>query len=111
MPLYDYACTQCNHAIEVIHGVNEPGPSACERCGGPMRKLLSPPAIVFKGSGWAKKDAQAARPKGAKGATDADSDHRPAVSEGTPASATKPATGKSDSPKGTSTGSGTAADT
>jgi predicted nucleic acid-binding Zn ribbon protein len=26
-----------------------------------MRKLLSPPAIVFKGSGWAKKDFRDAR--------------------------------------------------
>ncbi|MDA8204164.1 MAG: FmdB family transcriptional regulator [Chloroflexi bacterium] len=60
MPVYDYACTQCGRTIEVTHGVHAHGPSACEACGGPMRKLLSSPAIVFKGSGWAKKDAQAA---------------------------------------------------
>ena len=60
MPVYDYACTKCGHTMEVTHGVHAHGPSTCEICGGPMRKLLSPPAIVFKGSGWAKKDAQAA---------------------------------------------------
>ncbi len=60
MPVYDYACTQCGRTVEVTHGVHAHGPSVCEVCGGQMRKLLSTPAIVFKGSGWAKKDAQAA---------------------------------------------------
>ena len=60
MPVYDYACTECGRTVEVTHGVHAHGPSVCEVCGGQMRKLLSAPAIVFKGSGWAKKDAQAA---------------------------------------------------
>jgi putative FmdB family regulatory protein len=60
LPVYDYACTTCGHTVEVTHAVHAHGPSTCEICGGPMRKLLSAPAIVFKGSGWAKKDAQAA---------------------------------------------------
>jgi putative FmdB family regulatory protein len=59
MPLYDYVCTACGTRVEVIHGVNEAGPTVCTACGGAMRKALSPPAIVFKGSGWAKKDARA----------------------------------------------------
>ena len=58
MPLYDYQCQNCGHVVEVMHGVNASGPQRCERCGGPMRKLISTPAIVFKGSGWAKKDAR-----------------------------------------------------
>jgi len=62
VPAYDYECRNCGHRIEVIHGVHDTGPTACEICGGPMRKLLSTPAIVFKGSGWAKKDARDARP-------------------------------------------------
>jgi len=24
----------------------------CDRCGGPVRKLMSAPAVQFKGSGW-----------------------------------------------------------
>ena len=56
MPLYDYECRNCGHIVEVLHGVNATGPTACEQCGGPMRKLMSTPSIVFKGSGWAKKD-------------------------------------------------------
>src|SRR5436309_14759072 len=84
MPLYDYQCQKCGHVVEVMHGVNDRGPQHCERCGGEMRKLLSTPAIVFKGSGWAKKDARAARPAGAaKSDTDADSDTRPTGSGST----------------------------
>ena len=56
MPIYDYACTDCGRVVEVVHGVNGQGPQACETCGGPMKKLLSSPAVHFKGSGWAKKD-------------------------------------------------------
>jgi putative FmdB family regulatory protein len=56
VPLYDYECRNCGHRVEVLHGVNDSGPTACAQCGGPMRKLLNTPAIVFKGSGWAKKD-------------------------------------------------------
>ncbi len=57
MPLYDYRCLACGREVEVMHGIHDGGPQACEACGGAMRKALSPPAIHFKGSGWAKKDA------------------------------------------------------
>lgn len=73
MPIYDYRCTQCGHEVEVIHPIGGTGPETCERCGGVMRKALSAPAIHFKGSGWAKKDAQtASKPKSAAGKSDAD---------------------------------------
>lgn len=66
MPIYDYVCESCGHTVEVMHGISAPGPAACERCGGTMKRALSAPAIVFKGSGWAKKDARdASRPKAA----------------------------------------------
>src|SRR3954470_14958379 len=74
MPLYDYQCQGCGHVVEVMHGVNDTGPQRCDRCGGSMRKLLSTPAIVFKGSGWAKKDARTSRPSGAAKSVDSDSD-------------------------------------
>lgn len=66
MPLYDYRCTECGREVEVMHGIHASGPETCEHCGGTMRKALSPPAIHFKGSGWAKKDAAAASAKKAK---------------------------------------------
>jgi len=75
MPLYDYECRNCGHVVEVLHGVNDSGPATCVVCGGQMRKLINQPAIVFKGSGWAKKDARDAKPAGKSGSkTSTDSD-------------------------------------
>jgi putative FmdB family regulatory protein len=59
VPVYEYGCTVCGRPIEVRHGVHSHGPTICGECGGQMRKLVSAPTIVFKGSGWAKKDRQA----------------------------------------------------
>lgn len=66
MPLYDYRCAACDRQVEVMHGIHERGPDACEACGGAMKKVLSPPTIHFKGSGWAKKDAAASTATKAK---------------------------------------------
>lgn len=69
MPIYDYVCSSCGHRTEVIHGINDPAPRFCPSCGaeGTLRKGFSTPAILFKGSGWAKKDRAATRtPKSSK---------------------------------------------
>lgn len=75
-----------------MHGVSGPGPAACESCGGAMRKAISAPAILFKGSGWAKKDAQAAsKPKPASAAKEGDSSTKEAPTSGSAES--KPGSG------------------
>jgi putative FmdB family regulatory protein len=57
MPTYDYACAACGHRFEVVHGVHGHGPETCPNCGGgPVRKAIAAPTVVFKGSGWAKVD-------------------------------------------------------
>jgi putative FmdB family regulatory protein len=58
MPIYEYVCGACGHRTDMLHGVNDPGPNFCPECGaeGTMRKAFAPPAIVFRGSGWAKKE-------------------------------------------------------
>lgn len=53
MPLYEYECDACGQRFEVIQKFSDPPVDACRVCGrGPVRKLLSSPAIQFKGSGW-----------------------------------------------------------
>ena len=61
MPIYEYVCSACAHRTDILHGLNDTGPHFCPECGaeGTMRKAFAPPAIVFKGSGWAKKDRAA----------------------------------------------------
>jgi putative FmdB family regulatory protein len=56
MPLYEYQCTKCGERTEIIQKLSDPPYSHCPKCGGDMKKLLSPPAIQFKGSGFYKTD-------------------------------------------------------
>jgi putative FmdB family regulatory protein len=53
MPLYEYQCESCEHRFEKIQKFTDPNPETCPKCGsGPVRKLMSSPAIQFKGTGW-----------------------------------------------------------
>ena len=52
MPLYEYECDDCGHRFERIRKFSDPPLTTCPECEGPIRKLLSPPAIQFKGTGW-----------------------------------------------------------
>ena len=52
MPLYEYQCDACGERFEVIQKFSEQV-EVCAKCGkGPVRRLMSSPAIQFKGSGW-----------------------------------------------------------
>ena len=66
MPLYEYQCEQCGHRFEVIQKFSDAPLADCPKCSGAVRKLLSSPAIQFKGTGWYITDY--AR-KGANGST------------------------------------------
>ena len=53
MPLYEYQCDACGERFEVIRKFSDPPLTVCARCGsGPIERLLSSPAIQFKGAGW-----------------------------------------------------------
>jgi putative FmdB family regulatory protein len=52
MPLYEYQCDACSHRFERIQKFSDPPVDVCPSCGGTVRKLLSSPAIQFKGTGW-----------------------------------------------------------
>src|SRR5215203_4695484 len=52
MPLYEYQCDACSHRFERIQKFSDPHADTCPSCGGTVHKLLSSPAIQFKGSGW-----------------------------------------------------------
>jgi putative FmdB family regulatory protein len=52
MPLYEYQCDACAHRFEVIQKYSDAPIEVCPKCGGVVKKLLSSPAIQFKGTGW-----------------------------------------------------------
>jgi putative FmdB family regulatory protein len=56
MPLYEYECVACHERVEIIQKHSDPPHSVCPKCGSDMRKLISAPAIQFKGSGFYKTD-------------------------------------------------------
>jgi putative FmdB family regulatory protein len=51
LPLYEYECPK-DGTFEQIQKFADPPLTACPTCGGPVEKLLSAPAIQFKGTGW-----------------------------------------------------------
>ena len=56
MPIYEYKCPN-GHLLEVLHGMNEPGPTACEICeASPLVRVLHPVAVHYKGSGFYSTD-------------------------------------------------------
>jgi putative FmdB family regulatory protein len=96
MPLYEYQCDACSNRFERIQKFSDPPVETCPSCGGTVRKLLSSPAIQFKGSGWYITDY--AR-KGGDAAKSSDTKSGAAKTEktDTPPSSTTPAPSTSSS--------------
>ena len=105
MPLYEYQCPTCGR-FEVIQKFSDSPLTACPTCAKAVTKLLSAPAIQFKGAGWyvtdyAKKSgggegAKASGDGGAKEAASSSSSTQTS-SPTTPSSATSSASGSSPS--------------
>jgi len=52
MPIYEYRCLKCGSVLELLQRADGPLLKECPKCGGSLKKLISPPALQFKGSGW-----------------------------------------------------------
>jgi putative FmdB family regulatory protein len=52
VPLYEYRCAKCGRRTEKIESVSGPHLKKCPHCGGKVERMLTAPAIQFKGSGW-----------------------------------------------------------
>ena len=105
MPIYEYTCSACAARTDILHGLNDAVPTFCPLCGaeGTLRKAFAPPTIVFKGSGWAKKD-RASSSNGSRGsgqdASDGGGGDAKGAKTGTPDAAAAPAAGASHGAKG-----------
>ncbi len=76
MPLYEYRCEACGRSLEVIQKFSEDPLTECPDCGGRLERLLSAPAIQFKGSGWYITD-YARKSNGDKSAKDSSASEKP----------------------------------
>lgn len=52
MPTYVYECKDCEHQFETFQKMTDEPLTDCPKCKGRVRRLLFPPGIVFKGSGF-----------------------------------------------------------
>lgn len=66
MPTYGYRCTVCKHEFERFQKMSDPPVAACEECGEPVKKILYPVGIAFKGTGFYINDS---KPSPAKSST------------------------------------------
>jgi putative FmdB family regulatory protein len=110
MPIYEYLCRACGHRTEILHGINEPGPQFCPACGaeGKLRKAITAPSIVFKGSGWAKKDRRPAPASSKKsGGSDGEATPTPAKSGDSGDSGASSGSGTSNDSGGSTDGKST----
>jgi putative FmdB family regulatory protein len=80
MPLYEYECTTCQKHTEKIQKFSDPEITVCPHCGGKLERVLSAPAVSFKGGGWYADGYGNAKPKSSgDGAGKAGSDAKPAT--------------------------------
>ena len=52
MPTYEYECPKCPRVFEVRQRITERALETCDRCGGPIHRLLSATPFILKGGGW-----------------------------------------------------------
>ena len=66
MPLYEYECEKCGKHFEKIEKMGGPHLKKCPNCSGRVERLMSAPAIQFKGSGWYVTDYARSSNRGAE---------------------------------------------
>jgi putative FmdB family regulatory protein len=102
MPTYEYECPKCPRVFEVRQRITEPALATCDRCGGPVHRLLSPAPFILKGGGWYVTDYPSEARK--KAASSESASKEPAAKE----SSTKESSTKAESSKSTSKDGGSA---
>jgi putative FmdB family regulatory protein len=51
MPTYEYSCTSCG-TFDVEQRITEPALATCDKCGGPVQRLISRSSFALRGGGW-----------------------------------------------------------
>jgi putative FmdB family regulatory protein len=52
VPIYEYLCQDCSYRFELKQSMKDDPVAACSKCGKSVSRIISAPAIMFKGSGW-----------------------------------------------------------
>jgi putative FmdB family regulatory protein len=98
VPIYEYQCQKCRHREELIQKVSDPPLTECPKCHGPMTKLIAPPALQFKGSGWYITDySDKGKSKTESGSSEKKGSAAKPAAESTPSTGTTSTEKKTDS--------------
>jgi len=96
MPIYDYLCDTCGHRFDVRQNFSADALTDCTECGAPVRRVLHPAGVIFKGSGWyindsrkSQSDSKASSGDGGNAASDSGASEKSEKSKDTPTSETK----------------------
>ena len=113
MPLYEYECTACHERTEKIQKFSDPEITICPHCSGDLERVVSAPAISFKGGGWYADGYGNAKPKSSGDSSSSDSSAN--VKTGTDSKSTKdstpaPATAAASAAPATSSSSSSSSD-
>lgn len=55
MPIYEYACPDCDHRFDEIQKFSDPPCEVCPKCAARnVKKLISRSSFVLNGGGWYK---------------------------------------------------------
>lgn len=89
VPTYEYKCDDCGVTFEVRQRISEPSLTRCQRCGGPVRRVLSAAPFILKGTGFYVNDYPSEARKQAltaekKGGSDGSASSSPPASSPTP---------------------------
>jgi putative FmdB family regulatory protein len=101
VPTYEYECPKCPRVFEVKQRITEPMLVVCDRCGGPIHRLLSATPFILKGGGWYVTDYPSESRKKASKSESTSGDSAPAAPSptGEKSSTTQPAPSPSEKPK------------
>jgi putative FmdB family regulatory protein len=73
VPTYQYQCTECGAALEVIQSFSDDSLTECPECAGRLRKVFNAVGVVFKGSGFYRNDSRSTSTNGTSGKDKKDS--------------------------------------
>jgi putative FmdB family regulatory protein len=115
MPTYEYECPRCPRVFEVKQRITEPALETCDRCGGPVHRLLSAAPFILKGEGWYVTDypsdaRKKAKESASKESASKESASKDGTSKGDAGAESKPAA-SSESKSSTESSAGSASTT
>ncbi len=93
MPIYEYKCEN-GHVFEALQKMTDEPLRECQECGAPASRVLTPPAIHFKGSGFHNTDYKTKRGGGNGGSSEGGSEKSGEAGSGE----SKPSSGSDSKP-------------